>query len=589
MKRKNYLSLIAVVLFFFSLNLPSKAQDSYSPYSFARISYLQGEARIERGSDLGVEAAEVNFVLSNGDKILTDNGLVEISFGRNNILRLDRYSALELARLPEGQNGDYSLYLHQGRAYLRINYLEQEKWFSVHTGDASFYVLENGLYRFEADGEDGTVALTLEGSLEAAGQEHSLVLQGGESLLAYEGEIEPGASYLAFQQDEFTSWNQERERLLEMASASGSGYLPAEIREYEPELSSSGRWVYERPYGYVWIPSVTLIDWRPYLLGHWTWYPRIGWTWVSAEPWGWAVYHYGRWHWRLGLGWYWIPTVHWGPAWVHWYYDANYVAWCPLSYYNQPLVVINNHVYERYNDAYYPVNSRALVIVKRNQLQSPHSVRAAVRPADLRGVEKIQLQEKQPAWRPVTGSRLRPSSLSSPEKLSGNTIKERGSVSKTGLKAAVRQPSSLATKPAQGKTVISSRQNSNFPSRTNIEQRVNRGKASQSYHPSPVQAGREVRSTSLQREKVEVRSANQARTPASYSPRGSISRSSGPAQVRAKDDNSQRIRSSVKTASPDRLKSATSPGTSSSTRNGSNSSKGNTVHRQPARPQNKKG
>lgn len=43
-----------------------------------------GEAIVERASDLGVESAEVNFALSNGDKILIENGLVELSFGRNN-------------------------------------------------------------------------------------------------------------------------------------------------------------------------------------------------------------------------------------------------------------------------------------------------------------------------------------------------------------------------------------------------------------------------------------------------------------------------------------------------------------------------
>ncbi|HOE14290.1 MAG TPA: hypothetical protein PLX40_05230 [Candidatus Saccharicenans sp.] len=588
MKRKNYLSLIALGFFFFSLYLPAKAQDSYSPYSFARISYLQGEARIERGSDLGVEAAEINFVLSNGDKILTDNGLVEISFGRNNFLRLDRYSTLELARLPEGQGGDFSLYLHEGRAYLRISYLEQEKWFSVHTGDASFYVLENGLYRFEADGEDGTLALTLEGSLEAAGQDRSLVFQTGESLQAYEGELEAGASYLAYQQDAFSSWNQERDRVLEMASAPDSGYLPSEIREYETELSSYGRWVYERPYGYVWVPSVTVTDWRPYLVGHWTWYPRIGWTWISAEPWGWAVYHYGRWHWRLGLGWYWIPTVHWGPAWVHWYYDANYVAWCPLSYYNRPLVVINNHVYERYNDAYYPVNSRALVIVKRNQLQSPHSVRAAVRPAELGAVARIKLQQKQPNWRPVTGSRLQPSSLSSPAKLSGNTVRERGAVSKTGLKAPVQQPSSLKTRPVQGKTVVSSRQNSSLPSRTKVEQRISRGQASQSYYPSSDQVGRKSAPAGLPGKKAEVRSTNQVRIPSSSLNRP-ISTSSGQFQVRPKNNNSQRISSTARPVSSDRLKNAGPTSTSSSTRVNSNSFKVNSVNRQPARPENKRG
>jgi len=155
MKKINQSGLTAAVLLFFSFSfyVPAQAQsqESYYPYSYARISYLQGEARVERASDLGVEAAEVNFALGSGDKIVTENGLVELSFGRENFLRLDRYSALEIARLPQDENGDFSFHLYQGRAYLRINYLEQEKSFSVHTGDASFYVLQSGLYRFEAE------------------------------------------------------------------------------------------------------------------------------------------------------------------------------------------------------------------------------------------------------------------------------------------------------------------------------------------------------------------------------------------------------------------------------------------------------
>ncbi|MGB9894195.1 MAG: DUF6600 domain-containing protein, partial [Candidatus Saccharicenans sp.] len=165
--------------------------------------------------------------------------------------------------------------------------------------------------------------------------------------------------------------------------------------------------VYENPYGYVWVPVITQVDWRPYLLGRWVWYPRIGWTWISAEPWGWAVYHYGRWHWRLGLGWYWIPTVYWGPAWVHWYWDSDLVAWCPLSYWNRPVVIINNYFYDRYNDPYYPVHSRALVIVRRNELQAPHRFRTLIGPEHFKGVEKIRLEARQPQIKPVSGPSLR--------------------------------------------------------------------------------------------------------------------------------------------------------------------------------------
>lgn len=586
MKKINQSGLTAAALLFFSFSfyVPAQAQpqESYYPYSYARISYLQGEARVERASDLGVEAAEVNFALGSGDKIVTENGLVELSFGRENFLRLDRYSALEIARLPQDENGDFSFHLYQGRAYLRINYLEQEKSFSVHTGDASFYVLQSGLYRFEAEESEGTIAIALEGSLEASGENQSLALQAGESGLASDGEVEPGATDLAYVNDELAGWNQERDGLLQMAESSNSYYLPEEIREYEPELSSYGSWVYERPYGYVWVPAVTVVNWRPYLVGRWTWYPRIGWTWISAEPWGWAVYHYGRWHWRMGLGWYWIPMVHWGPAWVSWYYDANYVGWCPLSYYNRPVVVINNYVYERYNEAYYPVNSRALVMVKRNQLQSPHAVRAEVRPSELRGVEKIRLQERQPSWRPAAGNRLQPSSLSSPEKVSGKTVRELGSVSRTGLKATVRQPSSLAVGSAQGKTVINSRQNSNFPSRIEPERRIVKSQAtSRSYQSSSQIVRQPARAERVSQERIEVQRISPSRTSSSGS-RGSITRPSSQAQVKTVNNN-HRTEPTGRSLPPDRLKNTTSTSTSSS------GTRTSTVQRQPARPENKKG
>jgi len=386
--------------------LPVQAQESYYPYSLARISYVEGDVRVDRANDLGVEAAEVNYALTAGDKIVTQDGLVEINFGRNNLLRLDRYSIVEIASLPQSDEEDISLHLHQGKAYLRVSNLLREKSLAMHTPDASFYVLEAGLYRFEVGEQNQTKATVIEGSLEASGQEESLALETGESVSASEGYLEKSQAGGNFD-DEFASWNSDRDQLLVRAGYHNSSYLPAEIREYEPELDSYGNWVYESPYGYVWVPTVTYVDWRPYLMGRWVWYPRIGWTWVSAEPWGWAVYHYGRWQWRLGLGWYWIPTVHWGPAWVHWYWDTNFVAWCPLSYWNRPLVIINNYVYERYSDIYYPIHSRALVMVRRNQMQVPYTGRTLIRPEELRGIEKIRLESRQPQIRPVVNTSLR--------------------------------------------------------------------------------------------------------------------------------------------------------------------------------------
>ncbi len=412
MRKISLIALVAAGVFFFSIMAGS--QEAYYSGAFARISYIRGEAVVDRTQDLGLERAEVNLVLTTGDKVETEDGLLEISFGRNNFLRVGPYSVLEIVKLPEYQGDEISLYLYSGRFYLRLSHLQKERSFSLHTPDASFYALEEGLFSFEIEDQSRTRVSVIEGALEVAARDESLLLEAGDSVEAEDGYLYESLYYHTGG-DDFSLWNRDRDRLLYRASYQSSSYLPEEIREYEPELSAYGRWVYERPYGYVWVPVVVQVDWRPYLNGRWVWYPRIGWTWVSAEPWGWAVYHYGRWHWRLGLGWYWIPTVYWGPAWVHWYWDAQIVAWCPLSYWNRPVVIINNYFYDRYDDRYYPVHSRALVVVRRNQLQALHSVRTLVGPESLKNLEKIRLEASQPQIKPtpkpsVTPSALRPAS-----------------------------------------------------------------------------------------------------------------------------------------------------------------------------------
>lgn len=111
-------------------------------------------------------------------------------------------------------------------------------------------------------------------------------------------------------------------------------------------------------------------DWRPYYYGRWVWVPLTGWTWVPYEPWGWVAFHYGRWHWAVGIGWYWIPHYAWGPAWVSWWWDMDYFCWAPLGWYGYPVVVINNVFYDRYTGAY-PIHSRALVAVRKDQAPGP--------------------------------------------------------------------------------------------------------------------------------------------------------------------------------------------------------------------------
>ena len=94
-------------------------------------------------------------------------------------------------------------------------------------------------------------------------------------------------------------------------------------------LSPYGHWVNRPRLGWGWAPGRVRSGWRPYSVGHWA-YSDYGWTWVSAEPWGWATYHYGRWDSDPEQGWTWTPGSDWAPAWVSWQQGGDYIGWAPL-------------------------------------------------------------------------------------------------------------------------------------------------------------------------------------------------------------------------------------------------------------------
>jgi len=106
--------------------------------------------------------------------------------------------------------------------------------------------------------------------------------------------------------------------------------------EIEEELndgngqSYASDYIQEDEFIYVWKPSVSDADWRPYMNGRWI-YTTNGWMWTSNYRWGWACYHYGRWWKSKEYGWVWMPGYVWAPAWVKWRITENHIGWCPLS------------------------------------------------------------------------------------------------------------------------------------------------------------------------------------------------------------------------------------------------------------------
>ena len=107
---------------------------------------------------------------------------------------------------------------------------------------------------------------------------------------------------------------------------------PANENYFHRSLAPYGDWIYDGRHGWVWRPTVAVVDtgWQPYCHGGRWIYSDVGWYWHSTYSWGWAPFHYGRWHRSSIHGWYWVPGYRWSPAWVHWRSSNIYCGWAPL-------------------------------------------------------------------------------------------------------------------------------------------------------------------------------------------------------------------------------------------------------------------
>lgn len=495
---KKPIAFIACFAFLGSLGLYGEEGSSYQ-YSYARLSFVKGDVFIERAGDMGYEEGVVNLPIVEGDKLGTREGRAEIHFGRKNYLRIDSFTQIDFIALPREGKDELKLHVLSGNIFLRVSFLDEGTTFDVHTPDGSFYVLEEGLYRLSVSESKETEVFVYEGSIEAAGEEGSLLVETEQKLILSNGYfLSDPAEFYARMDDSFSRWNEERDSLYSRPVS--RNYLPSELEDYESELAYNGRWVYELPYGYVWVPHVVHHVWQPYYYGRWLWYPYSGWHWVSYDPWGWCVSHFGRWHWKRSLGWYWIPTSVWGPAWVHWYHGYDYIGWCPLSFYGYPGVIVNNIFYGRHSGHDYPVRSRALVVVRKDQLQAPRISRVALNKNSLTRLDRVSLSARQPSVkRRVNSSSLRNSTASrvlsrtnlrdvkrsygSGESLSASRLRSAGSgnasstlrrnnssISKRGLKEQPRRIS--ASNPSLRKSSAVTRSSSRSLKNRSTESRV---------------------------------------------------------------------------------------------------------------------
>lgn len=357
----------------------------YDNAKVVRIKTMEGEGFVQRSYDEGNEEATANLPLFEKDTAGTSDGRMSIYLGRLNYLRLDVDTTVILEKVPQLRRTDLAIRLEAGSICLDVENLDQEKSIEVQTPDCGIFLLDKGVYRINADGER-TEVLVLQGVAEVAGRDSGRNVRENQKIVMARGEMTERPYYFAAsEKDEFDRWNEEQDRELGYARYGSSRYLQGGYEDDEYEMSRSGRWTYMSEFGsYVWCPYNIGADWMPYANGRWVWNPYYGYVWVSYDPCGWFTHHYGRWHWSYGNGWYWIPSYHWSPAWVSWFWDNDYYGWCPLSWWNRPVIIVHDR-WDRHYDYHrgIPHHSRSTIIIRKHELSAANMRRVAVNKATL--------------------------------------------------------------------------------------------------------------------------------------------------------------------------------------------------------------
>ncbi|MBN2408289.1 MAG: FecR domain-containing protein, partial [Candidatus Aminicenantes bacterium] len=469
-------------------------EPQYTNESFARLSFIGGGVYVQRSSEEGFEEGIINMPIEEGNRLGTTDGRAELYLGRGAYLRLDNDTKVEVISLPKKGSNLTRLHILKGNVYLSIKRLDEEKDIEVHTPDASFYVLSEGLYRVDVQENRKTDLFVFYGVAESAGEEGSVLVKSELNLTVASGRFSGRpVRFLAVAEDAFDRWSESRES--DLAIQVAAKRLPAELEDFEGELQEQGDWSWINPYGWVWVPGGLGPYWRPYYNGSWTWLSMGGWTWLPYDPWGWVTFHYGRWGWNMGLGWYWIPGTVWGPAWVSWYWGADYWAWAPLGYWNYPLAIVDNWYYPNWNRPFYPYNSRALTVIHKDQLRAKDITKAALQGDSLKGLDnKITMAVRGPALNPASGN------VSSGRLSTGKSgAPQRGGEATSGSDRTIKAPAAKTPQPAIPPTTRTA-DKSRSPSGSTSERAIRpRGssKAPESDRPSGSKGGSEVRKNSF--------------------------------------------------------------------------------------------
>jgi hypothetical protein len=307
---KNLLLWVSSLVVLLAVSGIAAAQDADPPSRVARIAYITGPVSFEpAGVDEWADAS-LNYPMTTGDNLYTDNGARAVLRIGQNSIRLDSGTNFQFVNLSDNV---VQTSINAGSLSLHVRHLFDGESWEVDTPNAAVTLLRTGEYRVDTDASRNATMVTVrEGDIEVTANDQSFTVHSGQTAY-FDNSGNPPDIQDANQPDDFDSFVSSRDLLEDVPP---SRYVSPDMVGYE-DLNANGDWHNTADYGPVWTPRVAA-GWTPYHDGHWAWVEPWGWTWVDNEPWGFAPFHYGRWAY-VNDSWSWCPgavstRVYYAPA-----------------------------------------------------------------------------------------------------------------------------------------------------------------------------------------------------------------------------------------------------------------------------------
>jgi len=271
------------------------------PSVVGRLDFVSGSVSFQPGALDEWSPATVNYPLTAGDHLWTDQGgRAELHTG-STAIRLDSNTDFSFLSLDDQTQ---QVRLGSGSINVRLRSLDPGDAFEIDTPNATITLLTAGSYRVDVQQEgQASQIIARTGQAEVQAGDMTFDVSSGQS-----GSV-TGAVSVGYwvsgapQPNEWDGWSSARD--LREDRLASVRYVPREMIGME-DLDANGVWVTVAGYGVVWQPTHVAVGWAPYRDGRWAWVAPWGWTWIDAAPWGFAPFHYGRWA-SVDARWVWVP------------------------------------------------------------------------------------------------------------------------------------------------------------------------------------------------------------------------------------------------------------------------------------------